>query len=155
MIHGAVMLAAVGGVLGWRAGRFLLGLPLGAAGGIGGAALYYLLMLVLPGGMPSVVGAMIAAWAALWLAFAVLDARLLRRGGRPIGIALLRGVVAAALGGGAFFLVLNVLWGAAPDGRSYLLQLGAWAFALAPGILVIGLPSRRDRAPVEEKGTGT
>ena len=43
ILHGAVLLTAVGGVIGAAAGRVLRGLPLGAAAGVGGALVYYAL----------------------------------------------------------------------------------------------------------------
>jgi hypothetical protein len=44
IIHGAVLLTAVGAVLGLHAGRVVKGLPIGALAGIGGALTYYLLV---------------------------------------------------------------------------------------------------------------
>ena len=38
IVHGAVLLTAVGAVLGFDAGRLLKGLPIGALSGVGGAA---------------------------------------------------------------------------------------------------------------------
>jgi hypothetical protein len=57
-----------------------------------------------------------------------------------------RGVIAAVVGGLAFALVRNVLWGRPPDeGRNYLLQFAAWAFAWAPGLLALTWPHTRAR----------
>jgi hypothetical protein len=44
IIHGAVVLTAVGAVLGLDAGRVVRGLPIGALSGVGGALIYYLLV---------------------------------------------------------------------------------------------------------------
>jgi hypothetical protein len=44
IIHGAVLLTAVGGVLGLDGHRGLKGLPIGALAGFGGALAYYLLV---------------------------------------------------------------------------------------------------------------
>jgi hypothetical protein len=42
------------------------------------------------------------------------------------------------VGGMAFLLVMNLLWGRPPrEGRNYLLQFAAWAFAWAPGLLAL------------------
>ncbi len=55
---------------------------------------------------------MVAAWAAVWLMLAVLDGRWLRAPAvRPWSEILTRGIIAAVLGGLAFYLVLDVLWG--------------------------------------------
>jgi len=132
VIHGVVLLTAVGGVLGAAAGRFVAGLPLGMAAGAGGALAYYALVPVIGQ------AAMIAAWAALWVLLAFFDGTLLRRGARPTAEVLTRGVVAAILGGLAFYLVVGTLWGRPPaGGRNYFIQFAAWAFAWAPGIVAL------------------
>src|SRR5262245_11244003 len=41
VIHGAVLLTALGGALGAASGRLLRGLPVGTLAGIGGALAYY------------------------------------------------------------------------------------------------------------------
>jgi rhodanese-related sulfurtransferase len=137
LIHGTLLLTAVGAVLGAAAGHTLKGLPIGALAGLGGAASYYALIAVTGG---RTYGAAIpAAWVILWLLLAALDGRWLRapdrRSWRSVA---LRGATAAVLSGVAFFLVMNVLWGRPPaGGRNYLLQWVAWAFAWAPGLLVL------------------
>jgi hypothetical protein len=141
IIHGVVLLTAVGGVLGASAGRFAAGLPLGMAAGVGGALAYYALV--------PVVGqaAMIVAWAALWVLLAWFDEVLLRRSRHAPGKRLMRGGLAAVLGGLAFYLVVGTLWGRPPEGgRNYLIQLAAWAFAWAPGLIVLTWP-RAGAAP--------
>lgn len=142
LVHGAVLLTAVGGVLGWAVGRTAAGLPLGTIAGIAGALAYYALQ--------PVIGqiAMLAAWAALWVVLALLYAGRLR-GDRPRGRAVAQGALAAALSGLAFWLVVDQLWGRAPaEGRDYLRQFLAWTAAWAPGVLAIGLP-----APSRASGT--
>jgi hypothetical protein len=47
LVHRALLLTAVGAVLGAASGRVLKGLPIGALAGIGGAASYYLLVAVM------------------------------------------------------------------------------------------------------------
>lgn len=141
ILHGAVLLTAVGGVLGAHAGRFMAGLPLGAAAGVGGALVYYALA-------PAVgQAAMVIAWAALWVLLAVLDGRVLRRGVRSTAEMLTRGLLAALAGGLAFALVVGIIWGRpGPDGRNYLLTYAAWVVAWAPGLLALTLFARgRDR----------
>jgi len=138
VIHGVVLLSAVGGVLGAAAGRLVAGLPLGMIAGAGGALAYYALAPLLGW------SAMVVAWAALWMLLAWLDGRFLRTGARSSREILARGAVAAVLGGLAFYLVVGMLWGRPPaGGRNYLLQFGAWAFAWAPGIIALTWPSRR------------
>lgn len=138
VIHGAVLLTAVGAVLGASAGRVLRGLPIGTLAGVGGALTFYALSGV------ARIGAMVAAWAMCWLFLAVLDGRLLRQPPRSMTSILARGVAAALLGGAAFGLVLDTVWGhESAGGRNYVVQFLAWAVAWAPGILSIGLGAKR------------
>jgi hypothetical protein len=144
ILHGAVLLTAVGGVLGAIAGRFAAGLPLGMAAGVGGALAYYAIVAV--GGRRADLVAMLSAWSLLWFALAVVDGRVLRRGSRRLLELLGRGAIAAALGGLAFYGLVDVLWGATGAGPNYLIQFLAWAIVWAPGILAIALdaPSHPD-----------
>jgi len=138
IIHGVVLLTAVGGVLGAAAGRLVAGFPLGMIAGAGGALAYYALAPVIGW------SAMIVAWAALWMLLAWLDGRFLRGGLRSSREIVTRGVLAAVLGGLAFSLVVGMLWGRPPaGGRNYLLQFAAWAFAWAPGIVALTWTRRK------------
>lgn len=140
VLHGAVVLTAVGGVLGAAAGRLVAGLPLGAAAGIGGALVYYALAPAMGQ------SAMVAAWATLWVLLALLDGRFLRRGKRSTAEMLARGFLAALAGGLAFALVVGVIWGRpGAGGRNYLLTYGAWLIAWAPGILALTIGASGDR----------
>jgi len=50
------------------------------------------------------------------------------------------------IGGLAFYLMLDVLWG--HDGeanKNYLVQFGAWVIAWAPGILALTLTTYRSQ----------
>ena len=50
---------------------------------------------------------------------------------------------AAVIAGLAFYLVMNTLWGRPPaGGRNYALQFVAWAFAWAPGLLILSAGAR-------------
>jgi len=143
IVHGAVLLLAVGGVLGALSGRLVTGLPLGAAAGIAGALMYY-------GVAPATGGttAMVVAWAALWIVLAFFDGRILRRVKLPTSEIVSRGVLAAVLGAVAFYAMVDVLWGRPPaGGRNYAVQFAAWMIAWAPGILALAadLPGRPKR----------
>ena len=139
IVHGAVLLTAVGAVLGIDAGRFLRGLPIGALSGVGGALIYYLLVAVMD--RRTYGTAIPAAWVGMWLLIALLDGRWLRAPQRrPWGEIVLRGVLAAVLSGIAFYLVMNTLWGRPPAaGRNYFVQFGAWVVAWSPGLLALTL----------------
>ena len=136
VIHGAVLLTVVGGVLGAAARQLVRGLPIGTVAGVGGALTYFLFALVDPRAYGPAIG---VAWVVTWLSLAVLEGRFLRaparRSWREIAV---RGGAAAVLGGLAFYLVMNTLWGEPPaSGRNYAVQFAAWAFAWAPGLLAL------------------
>ena len=147
IIHGAVLLTAVGAVIGLVANRVLKGLPIGALAGIGGALIYYLLVALVDRRTYGM--AIPASWVAMWLLLAVLDGRWLRAPQRrPWREIAMRGALAALLSGIAFFLVLNTLWGRPPaTGKNYVVQFAAWVVAWAPGLLALTLEpsSRTDR----------
>lgn len=151
IVHGAVLLTAVGAVLGLDAGRVVKGLPIGALSGVGGALIYYVLVALVDG---RTYGAAIpASWVGMWLLVAMLDGRWLRAPQRrPWAEVAVRGVLAAVLSGLAFFLVMNTLWGRPPaTGRNYLVQFAAWAVAWAPGLLALTL----GRATVDRRASTT
>lgn len=137
LVHGTLLLTAVGAVLGAVHGRLVKGLPVGAIAGLSGAAGYFALVAVVDHRTYGT--AIPAAWIITWLVLAMLEGRWLAA---PVprtwtDIAR-RGLTAAVLSGTAFSLVMNTLWGAPPDGgRSYLVQYCAWVFAWAPGLLAL------------------
>lgn len=137
LVHGTLLLTSVGAVLGVASGHALKGLPIGALAGIVGAASYYVLVAVMD--RRTYGTAIPAAWIIMWLTLAALDGRWLRAPGRRSWRAVAaRGLLAAVLGGVAFYLVLTTLWGRPPaDGRNYALQFLTWAFAWAPGLLAL------------------
>ena len=142
VLHGAVLLTAVGGTLGAATGRTSAGLPMGTVAGVAGALTYYALEPVLRS------AAMLVAWASLWIVLALLDGRLVRRDKRSIQVCLIQGMTAALLSGVTFYLVVASLWGRPPaGGRNYAIQFALWAIAWAPGMLAIGqdLTRRRQR----------
>jgi hypothetical protein len=143
VIHGAILLAAVGGVVGATAGRVGAGLPVGAVAGIGGALMYY----ALEG--PLGRGAMLAGWAAVWILISIFNVTLLQYPRRSWIDGLVRGLIGAVAGGLAFYLVGDELWGRRPPGaRNYLTQYALWLAAWAPGILAVAVkPVGRSRRP--------
>ena len=138
VVTGAVMLMAVGGVVGWMGRRIGAGLWLGIVAGVMGALAYFAMQ-------PSLgrTTAMIAAWASLWLVLAIGEARLIRSPRRSWIEALGRGILAAAISGLTFYLVVGGLWGHETGaGRNYAMQYGRWMIAWAPGILALAWPVR-------------
>ena len=150
LVHGALLLTAVGAVLGAASRHVLKGLPIGALAGLGGATSYYLIVAGIHGRTYG--SAIPAAWVITWLILAALDGRWLRAPDRRTWAAVAaRGLAAALVGGIAFYLVLNILWGRPPaGGRNYVVQFFAWAFAWAPGLFALtfgGAPSAAASAP--------
>lgn len=145
IVHGAVLLTAVGAVLGLDAGRLVKGLPIGTLAGVGGALVYYLLIALVDGRTYG--SAIPLSWVALWLIVAVLDGRWLRSPARRSWTEIAaRGTLAAVVSGAAFYLVMNTLWGRPPaGGRNYFVQFAAWVVAWAPGLLALTL-GRTSRA---------
>lgn len=140
IVHGALLLAAAGAVVGLASDRPAAGTTAGAAAGVGGAVVYYALAGWAGGRV-----AMGAAWGSVWLLLAIFSGRLLRSRPSPWSVILARGSQAAVLSGLAFLLVLRALWGPPPEGgRSYLVQYGAWLFAWAPGLLTLTWARRID-----------
>lgn len=143
IVHGVVLLTAVGLVLGVARGNAVRGLPLGAIAGLGGALSYYLYIAIMD---PRTYGTAIpAAWVTMWFLLAALDGRWLRTPRREWSGIAVRGLAAALFGGVAFYLVMQTLWGRAPaTGRSYALQFAAWCAAWAPGLLALTLSDGKD-----------
>ena len=138
IIHGAILLAAVGGAVGATAGRIGRGMMTGAVAGVGGALVYYALFAALGR------GAMLAGWAAVWMLISIFNARILQQPPRALVDGVVRGLIAAVAGGLAFYLVGDELWGRRPPGaRNYLLQYALWIAAWAPGMLGVALRGRR------------
>ena len=137
LVHGALLLTAVGAVLGAANGRIVRGLPIGTLAGIGGAASYYVLIAVMD--RRTYGTAIPGAWVMMWLILAALEGRWLRAPQKRTWAEIAgRGVTAAVIGGLAFYLVMNTLWGRPPaGGRNYGVQFLAWAFAWAPGLFAL------------------
>src|SRR5689334_12753699 len=68
ILHGAVLLTAVGGAIGAASHRSVAGLPIGCMSGIAGALIYYTALRALGGQ-----AAMLLAWTSLWIVLALLD----------------------------------------------------------------------------------
>jgi len=148
VLHGTLLLTVVGGALGALSGRWLKGLPIGAIAGIGGALAYYAIASLIDSRPYGV--AIPAAWVILWLLLAALEGRWLRAPARRRWREVVgRAVIAAVLGGVAFFSVVGTLWGSPPpSGRNYALQFLAWAVAWAPGMLALTLGGGALESPV-------
>lgn len=128
--HGAGLLLAVGLVLGHHTGALLRGALGGVAAGVAGALAFYAVV-----GVAGYLGALIAAWAFMWVVLASVGAWLrgqLRQASRWIGPGL-----AAAIGSGITFYLVSGIWTDHPEARNYVWHLVAWTIAWAPGIAAL------------------
>jgi hypothetical protein len=135
LIHGTVLLLALGLFLGVLRGRPGRGALWGAVVGLLAAASFYALAPFLG------YGAMFVSWMALWIGFALVDARL--RGAVHAREVLARGLIAAVLSGAAFYAVSGIWTRPAPGGPDYAFHFLCWTIAFLPGLSALLL---RDRA---------
>ena len=143
LVHGTFLCAVIGLYLGLLRKRPVLGAIGGAGIGFGAAAGFY--------GLARFAGmaAMFPLWMAFWIAFALLDARVLAdRASRVLGMknALVRGAVAAVASGLAFYAISGIWLDRGPGGPNYAVHLASWTAAFLPGFLaLLAGPARAGR----------
>jgi hypothetical protein len=142
LLHGALLLMALGLYLGVLRKRPLLGALGGAAVGLAAAGLYYALAPLLR------FYAMLVSWMALWIGFALLDARVLQSRVPPRE-ALVRGLVAALGSGIAFYAISGIWTRPRAGGPSYGYNFLCWTVAFLPGFMALLL-----KKPREASGAG-
>lgn len=135
LLHGAGLCLALGLALGAPAKRPLAGAIGGLVVGILAAASYYVLAPMMR------YSAMFASWFLLWIMLALLH-RMLQRGG-SVASALIRGVLAAAGSGLAFYAVSGMWNNWNPQAINYVDHFLRWAVAFLPGFLALHLFSGR------------
>jgi len=138
LVHGTLLLMAVGLYLGVLRGRPGRGALAGAIVGLLAAASFYALAPLLG------YSAMFVSWMALWIGFALLDARL--RGPAAPRETLLRGVLAAIGSGIAFWAISGIWLRPAPGGPRYAYNFACWTLAFLPGFLALLLRGRPARS---------
>jgi hypothetical protein len=143
LIHGTLLCAVIGLYLGLLRKRPVPGAVGGAIIGFGAAAGFYLLARL--AGM----AAMFPLWMVFWIAFALLDARvLIDHAIRPATIrnALVRGAVAAVASGLAFYAISDIWLDRSPGGPYYGVNFVSWTVAFLPGFLaLLAGPARAGR----------
>jgi hypothetical protein len=137
LIHGTVLLLALGLYLGWLRFRPARGALAGAAVGLLAALSFYALAPLLRW------GAMFVSWMALWVGFAFVDGRL--RGGAGTREVLARGLLAAVGSGLAFYAVSGIWTRPAPGGPNYPYHYACWTIAFLPGLAALLLNARPSR----------
>jgi hypothetical protein len=143
LIHGTLLCAVIGLYLGLLRERLVPGTIGGALIGFGAAAGFY--------GLAGFAGvaAMFPLWMAFWIAFALLDARVLTgRASRVPGTknALVRGAVAALASGLAFHAISGIWLDRGQGGPNYAVNFASWTAAFLPGFLaLLAGPARTGR----------
>ena len=126
LTHGTLLFLAIGLFLGILAHRPAVGATAGAALGFVAAGSFYVLAPMVG------YSAMFVVWIAMWLALAVLYARLSERQ-VGWGAVLGRGAAAAVTSGIAFYAISGIWRPFDPQGWDYAVHLGAWTAAYLPG----------------------
>jgi len=83
------------------------------------------------------------SWMALWIGFALLDARVLQRDVPPRE-ALVRGLIAAIGSGIAFYAISGIWTRPRAGGPSYGYNFLCWTVAFLPGFMALLLKKPRD-----------
>jgi hypothetical protein len=135
--HGTLLLLSLGLYLGALRRRPWRGALAGAAVGVLAALSFYALVPLMG------YAAMFVSWMALWMGFALLDARL--RGRAPAREVLARGLLAAAGSGAAFYAISGIWTNPAPGGPRYAYHFFCWTVAFLPGFAALLL-----RAPMAD-----
>ena len=129
-IHGASLFAALGAYLGWRKGKFVVGLIGGLLSGVLAALSFYALAPI--GGY----NMMLVSWLLLWIMLAALQTHLDGRldPARAVGRGLITSI-AAALGFAVVLFQLYRRW--PPEEFSVFRHFVAWSMAYLPGLWVL------------------
>jgi hypothetical protein len=137
LIHGTVLCLGIGLYLGALRRRPVRGAFAGAAIGLGAAAGFYALALLMG------YAAMFVLWMALWAAFALLQGRGLGEPVSPPGEALGRGALAAIGSGLAFYAISGIWTRSTPGPPDYAYHFYCWTVAFLPGFLALLVARRR------------
>lgn len=135
LIHGTLLFCAIGLFLGVLAARPAAGAAGGALIGALAAGAFYLLAPLLGD------SAMFVVWVTLWMTLGLLYARLCR-GDSCVAPTLVRGAIAAAASGLAFYAISGIWRPFDPEGWDYAVHFGAWTLAYLPGFSAL-LVARR------------
>ncbi len=140
ILHGALLCLCLGIVLGYG-GKSLQAILLGALGGlvigILSAGGYYFLRPIIR--FP----AMIVAWMELWILAALLH-RWVGAISESLKHTLLRGILAAATSGLAFYAISGIWTKHTPGGPNYPYNLLCWTIAFLPGFLALFVTRKTD-----------
>jgi hypothetical protein len=134
LAHGALLFLCMGAYFGWIHKKPLTGALYGAAIGLAAAGSFYLLAPV------AGYSVMFFVWAFIWVALAVLVARILPAPGvpsAPASLVVLRGVLAMIGSGLGFYLISGIWRPFDPEGWDYAVHFLSWTLAYIPGFLAL------------------
>jgi hypothetical protein len=136
LTHGTLLFLAIGFFLGSIASRPAAGAISGALIGAAAAGSFYLLAPLV--GYSS----MFVSWFAMWIGLGFVYAWLMRAsvGARVV---IVRGLLAGAASGLAFYLISGIWRPFNPEGWDYAVHFAAWTFAYLPGFAALMLGKER------------
>jgi hypothetical protein len=130
LTHGALLFLCIGLYLGALAQKPARGALAGALIGFAAAGSFYLLT-PLTGYF-----SMFIVWFAVWIALCMFNEYLNGRPASP-GASGVRGLLAAAGAGLAFYLISDIWFPFDPQGWDYLAHFGGWTIAFLPGFAAL------------------
>jgi len=136
LAHGAILFLCMGAYFGSLQNRTMKGALYGAAIGLAAAGSFYLLAPV------AGYSVMFFVWAFVWIALAVLVARVSPLDRGRWTIALGRGGLAMIGSGLGFYLISGIWRPFDPQGWDYAVHFLSWTVAYLPGFVALLYPSR-------------
>ena len=130
LTHGALLFLCIGLFLGTLTQRRVLGALTGALIGFLAAGSFYLLAPL------AGYSVMFVVWFVVWIALGLFNERLNRRQA-PFRAAVVRGLLAAAGSGVAFYLISGIWFPFNPRGWDYLAHFAGWTVAYFPGFAAL------------------
>ena len=131
ILHGVVLCLGIGLYLGVLRQRPVRGAVEGALTGFVAASGFYVFAPFIG------YSAMFVLWMALWVAFGIIEGRVLGEPRVSLREAVGRGVL-AAVGSGAAFYAISGIWQRHPSGAAdYAFRFVCWTFAFLPGFLAL------------------
>jgi hypothetical protein len=136
LAHGAILFLCMGAYFGALQKKTLTGAMYGAAIGLTAAGSFYVLAPI------AGYSVMFFVWAFVWIALAVLVARVLPKPGAPSApfapnAPVLRGVLAMVGSGLGFYLISGIWRPFDPEGWDYAVHFLSWTVAYLPGFLAL------------------
>lgn len=131
LAHGAILFLCMGAYFGSLQKTTRMGAAYGAAIGLAAAGSFYILAPV------AGYSVMFLVWAFVWMALAVLVARVLPASREAWTLTMTRGGVAMIGSGLGFYLISGIWRPFDPQGWDYAVHFLSWTVAYAPGFFAL------------------